>query len=253
MKFRPSSCMDCDSVARCDLARAVGVEGVAGGYTCEDWRLAPLATVDARKSAVKQLELVAIQAILDVPTDAIFKENQMSQKEERQAELQKFGRPKLKNILVEHFAGLEGKSLRAALDLAWADTAWPDNDDDARKAARKKAIRTQPDEILKAILALEFPEGDAEPEEKPKRTRRTRKKKEVEAPAEEAPAADAVASDLAPTINGIADAVEKQGKQIDELCRAVTAIGRQLFAYLELDGEVVALEDVGSYGPEDEG
>ena len=251
MKFRPSSCMDCDSVARCDLARAVGVEGVAGGYTCEDWRPAPLATVDARKAAVGQLELVAIQAILDVPTDAIFKENKMSQTEERQAELQKFGRPKLKNILVEHFAGLEGKSLRAALDLAWQDSTWPDNDDDARKAAKKKAIRTLPEQMIEAILALEFPDGKAEPEEeKPKRTRRTRKKK---APAEEAPAADAAASDLAPTINGIADAVEKQGKQIDELCRAITAIGRQLFAYLELDGEVVALEDVGSYGPEDEG
>jgi hypothetical protein len=248
--------MDCDAVARCDLAKAVGVAGVAGGYTCEDWRLAPLATVDARKSTVSQLDEVAIQAILDVPTDAIFKENQMSQTEERQAELQKFGRPKLKNILVEHFSGLEGKSLRAALDLAWPDSTWPDNDDDARKAAKKKAIRTLPEQMIEAILALEFPDAPEAAEEKPKRTRRARKKKEEEAPEEDTAKASSdasPASDLAPTINGLADAVEKQGKQIDELCRAITAIGKQLFAYLELDGEVVALEDVGSYGPEDEG
>jgi hypothetical protein len=141
--------------------------------------------------------------------------------EARKAELEPKHRPALKRELSALLKPLKGKHLQAALATFKPEEDWPADDDDARKKANGLALRTPQEEMVDALLAIQFPaetqdEEDEPEEEKPAPKKRASRAKKPVAKKEVAVEDDSdlggKISELGVVLNDIADFLETERK-----------------------------------------
>jgi hypothetical protein len=140
--------------------------------------------------------------------------------EARKAELEPKHRPALKRELSALLKPLKGKHLQAALATFKPEEDWPADDDDARKKANGLALRTPQEEMVEALLAIQFPAETQDEEEveeveekpKPKRGRAKKAAPKKEAVVEDDSALGSKVAELGVVLNDIADFMESERK-----------------------------------------
>jgi len=218
-----TTCLTCSSIAECAEAARAGPDQVPT-HSCVSWSKAPPYVLAARQDTLK-LGPLGVLALLETSTSHLTDREEtlaMSNEkyEARKAELTPKHRPALKRELSALLKPLKGKHLQAALATFKPEEDWPADDDDARKKANGLALRTPQEEMVDALLAIQFPAEtqDEEVEEKPKpkpkrgRTKKAAPKKEAAAAAEDDSAVGSKVAELGVVLNDIADFMESERK-----------------------------------------